>query len=126
MNTLSILMKPVSAGCQMSCTYCFYKDVAENRSQKDFGLMREEVVATLLEKVFDVSSFMSALWLPSNNCASQSSVFSMQFRPTAVCWMRHGALFFINITFLLVSLWMDGAASIIYTGSAGMVVRMWK
>ena len=55
MKTLSILMKPVSAGCQMSCTYCFYKDVAENRSQKDYGLMREEVVATLLEKVFDAA-----------------------------------------------------------------------
>lgn len=55
MKTLSILMKPVSAACQMSCTYCFYKDVAENRSRKDYGLMREEVVATLLEKVFDAA-----------------------------------------------------------------------
>lgn len=61
MKSLSFLIKPVSAGCQMSCTYCFYRDIAGNRSCEDYGLMREEVVAALLEKVFDAADADAAI-----------------------------------------------------------------
>ncbi|MFQ7536032.1 MAG: hypothetical protein ACLRL6_00950 [Clostridium sp.] len=54
MKTLSFLVKPVSAGCQLNCTYCFYKDIAENRSRANYGRMRNEVAVALLEKVFQL------------------------------------------------------------------------
>lgn len=55
MKTLSFLVKPVSAGCQLNCTYCFYKDIAENRSSANYGRMRNEVAVALLEKVFQAA-----------------------------------------------------------------------
>ena len=55
MKTLSFLVKPVSAGCQLNCTYCFYKDIAENRSCANYGRMRNEVAVALLEKVFQAA-----------------------------------------------------------------------
>ena len=47
MKTLSFLVKPVSAGCQLNCTYCFYKDIAENRSSANYGRMRNEVAVAM-------------------------------------------------------------------------------
>lgn len=33
MNKVTVLIKPVSSLCQMQCSYCFYKDVANQRKQ---------------------------------------------------------------------------------------------
>lgn len=55
MKSLSLLIKPVSSGCQMSCSYCFYKDVASLRSCSDYGRMQKEFVQALLERVFQAA-----------------------------------------------------------------------
>lgn len=55
MKSLSLLIKPVSSSCQMTCTYCFYKDVAGRRSCEDYGFMKPDVVEALLDRVFQAA-----------------------------------------------------------------------
>ena len=42
MNTLTFLIKPASSLCNMRCRYCFYEDIADNRTQKSMGIMAED------------------------------------------------------------------------------------
>ena len=50
MPPLSILMKPASSLCNLRCGYCFYHDVVEHRSVKSYGIMREELLETIVRK----------------------------------------------------------------------------
>ena len=50
MSQISFLIKPSSSLCNMACTYCFYRDEAENREQYDFGIMKNDVVVALIHK----------------------------------------------------------------------------
>lgn len=50
---LNVLIKPVSGACNMNCTYCFYCDEMENRSQKSFGIMSEKTAESLIQKALD-------------------------------------------------------------------------
>lgn len=54
MNYLTLLIKPASSLCNMRCTYCFYEDVANNRTQKSMGIMTRETARRLLTEVFRV------------------------------------------------------------------------
>lgn len=51
MKTLNIMIKPASSLCNMRCKYCFYADVSNMRSVCSYGLMTEETVNAILEKV---------------------------------------------------------------------------
>ncbi len=50
MPALSIMVKPASSLCNLRCEYCFYRDVAENREQIEYGIMTRETARTLIEK----------------------------------------------------------------------------
>lgn len=50
MPVISVLMKPVSGLCNMSCDYCFYCDVANKRSQESFGFMSEQTLKNIIRK----------------------------------------------------------------------------
>ena len=52
MSALNILVKPASSLCNMRCKYCFYRDVADNRSEPSHGIMREDTVDAFLKNVF--------------------------------------------------------------------------
>ena len=52
MPSLSLLIKPASSLCNMGCRYCFYRDVAENRNTKSFGIMKEETLDAMVKNVF--------------------------------------------------------------------------
>ena len=47
MPGMSLLLKPASSACNLRCAYCFYKDLAENRSLPCRGKMALDT----LEKV---------------------------------------------------------------------------
>lgn len=49
---LNFLIKPASSSCNMRCKYCFYRDVADNRSTHSFGVMSEETLSAFLKNVF--------------------------------------------------------------------------
>lgn len=49
MPPLSIMIKPASSLCNLNCKYCFYHDVAENRDEKNLGIMNQETAETLIK-----------------------------------------------------------------------------
>lgn len=59
MPNLSIMIKPASSLCNLSCEYCFYRDVSEHREHLGFGIMQTETADILIEK---------ALWF-ADGCA---------------------------------------------------------
>lgn len=47
----SVMIKPASGLCNMRCTYCFYADVAEHRTQKDYGMMPQETARAIVRNM---------------------------------------------------------------------------
>jgi uncharacterized protein len=53
---ISVLIKPASSKCNLNCAYCFYHDIAKNRTEADFGLMSPETIETIIRKVLQFAS----------------------------------------------------------------------
>lgn len=56
MPALSLLIKPASSSCNMRCEYCFYNDVAAQRSIPNYGIMSDETLETIIRKAFDYAN----------------------------------------------------------------------
>ncbi len=52
MPPLSMMIKPVSAACNMRCRYCFYADVSANRAVKSYGVMDRATMQALVRRAF--------------------------------------------------------------------------
>ena len=50
MPPLSVMIKPSSGNCNMSCTYCFYCDEMRNRAQPSYGFMTEETLKNVIRR----------------------------------------------------------------------------
>lgn len=50
MPPVSVLIKPASSLCNMSCDYCFYCDEAKNREKYNYGFMSEETLKNVIRK----------------------------------------------------------------------------
>jgi len=50
MPSVSVLIKPASSLCNMSCDYCFYCDEADKRSQRSYGFMSEQTLKNTIRK----------------------------------------------------------------------------
>ncbi len=50
MPPLSLMIKPASSLCNLSCEYCFYRDVSEHREHMGFGKMDGETAEILIKK----------------------------------------------------------------------------
>ena len=46
-----IMIKPASSLCNMRCRYCFYADETANRQTPSYGVMTEETLEAVLDKV---------------------------------------------------------------------------
>ncbi len=53
MPPLSLMIKPASSLCNLSCEYCFYKDVSEHREHLGFGIMDRETAEILIKKALE-------------------------------------------------------------------------
>lgn len=53
MPPLSLMIKPASSLCNLSCEYCFYRDVSEHREHLGFGIMQKDVAEILIRKALD-------------------------------------------------------------------------
>ena len=50
MRARQLLIKPVSAYCDLQCRYCFYKDVEKHRSRRTTARMSDDVMQAVVEK----------------------------------------------------------------------------
>ncbi len=55
-NHLSVLIKPSSSMCNLRCSYCFYADISESRSIKNYGFLSKLSSKILIEKSFEFVS----------------------------------------------------------------------
>lgn len=51
MKNLSIMIKPASSLCNLRCKYCFYADIASLRQVKSYGIMPQQSVHNMLDKI---------------------------------------------------------------------------
>jgi uncharacterized protein len=56
MPPISALIKPASSKCNLKCEYCFYHDVANNRTVADYGFMSPETIEVIIRKVLQFAS----------------------------------------------------------------------
>lgn len=54
--SISILIKPASSNCNLSCKYCFYKDVSTNRDSYTNGIMSLYTMNNLVQKAFGTNN----------------------------------------------------------------------
>ena len=52
-KTLTLLIKPASSLCNMKCRYCFYADVSELRETQSYGIMTQDTVDLLVERIIE-------------------------------------------------------------------------
>lgn len=53
MKHVNLLIKPASSLCNLRCRYCFYADVAENRTVPNMGIMSLETAEKLIAGAFN-------------------------------------------------------------------------
>lgn len=53
MPAMNVMIKPASGLCNFRCQYCFYADEMENRAQKSYGIMTNDTMEHVLEKILD-------------------------------------------------------------------------
>lgn len=51
MPPISVLLKPASGNCNMTCDYCFYCDEQKKRTQASYGMMNEETLKNVMRKM---------------------------------------------------------------------------
>ena len=84
MPAISVLMKPSSSMCNMSCNYCFYCDEAQKRTQESFGYMSEQTLKNIIRKT------------QLNFRTSTTGImyrYRMRFRPMVMQLQKNGASF---------------------------------
>lgn len=55
MKALSLLIKPVSAACNMACRYCFYAESGGRRQAENHGSMSVETLEAIAKKALDTA-----------------------------------------------------------------------
>ena len=55
LKNLEVLIKPASSKCNLSCSYCFYKDEAKNRLTADRGFMSPSCAEKLIKSACELA-----------------------------------------------------------------------
>ena len=55
MKNINFLIKPASSLCQLRCRYCFYEDIAENRTEGSMGLMSRATARLLIDRAYEAA-----------------------------------------------------------------------
>lgn len=53
MPSVSVLVKPASSACNMSCKYCFYKDEAKNRQSGFCGMLSYDMSENIIKRAVE-------------------------------------------------------------------------
>ena len=61
MPPLSIMIKPASGSCNLSCRYCFYADEMSLRKVASYGIMDESTLENVIRKALDAANGTCAI-----------------------------------------------------------------
>lgn len=56
-RSVSLLIKPISSICNMSCYYCFYNDISRKRGITSYGKMTEKTLENLVIKSLNSADY---------------------------------------------------------------------
>ncbi len=85
MQSVSVLIKPVSGMCNMRCDYCFYFDEAQKRKQECFGFMSEETLKNTIRKtMLNADKMASYAWQ-----GGEPTLRGLAFFQKALEYQRH-------------------------------------
>ena len=59
MPAITIMLKPVSASCNLRCSYCFYAEESDSRTCPNRGIMTENTARTVIRKILDYAGHAS-------------------------------------------------------------------
>ena len=117
MPAISVLMKPSSSLCNMSCDYCFYCDEAQKRTHKSYGFMTEETLKNVIRKtLLRAEGYISyayqggeptlRVWISTSrlspfksNITKTTLPYQIRSKPMAICQIKNGANSFTKIIF---------------------------
>ncbi|MCL2105490.1 MAG: SPASM domain-containing protein [Oscillospiraceae bacterium] len=81
MTTVSVLIKPASGQCNLRCRYCFYRDETEKRAAASFGVMSEETLRAVLQKLLAAAEDSCAIVFQGG----EPTLAGLDFFRRAVC-----------------------------------------
>lgn len=55
MAVITVLIKPSSSSCNLSCSYCFYKDISNKREIKNYGMMDYNTLNAIIQRVYKIA-----------------------------------------------------------------------
>jgi len=58
MPPINYLIKPVSSNCNLTCKYCFYHSIAENREVASYGIMNEDTLEEIVRRGLEYADVM--------------------------------------------------------------------
>lgn len=56
MRNISLLIKPSSSSCNLNCNYCFYNQIASERSVESYGIMHLETAENIIKKALEFAN----------------------------------------------------------------------
>lgn len=56
MPPLTLLIKPASSNCNLSCRYCFYDSLTNKRVCKSYGMMTQQTLEILVKRAFEYAT----------------------------------------------------------------------
>lgn len=57
MPPINFLIKPASSNCNLTCKYCFYNSISENREIASYGIMKEDALEAVIKKGLDYAEY---------------------------------------------------------------------
>ena len=76
MPSLSIMIKPSSGNCNMTCDYCFYCDEMSKREQSLYGFMSDETLKNVIRKTMPHSDYQITYAFQGESPRCGESTFS--------------------------------------------------
>lgn len=61
MSSVSVLIKPASANCNLRCDYCFYNDSVSKRKEVSYEFMKDNTVEEVIKKVLEKATSMCTI-----------------------------------------------------------------
>lgn len=61
MSSVSVLIKPASANCNLRCEYCFYNYSVSKRKEVSYEFMKDNTVEEVIKKVLEKATSMCTI-----------------------------------------------------------------
>ncbi|MGL5693681.1 MAG: anaerobic sulfatase maturase [Peptostreptococcaceae bacterium] len=94
MENITVLIKPSSSDCNLNCSYCFYKDLSDNRDTESFGFMNLNTLESIIKNALDKDIFNCTFMFQGG----EPTLIGLEFYKEAVNFQKKYNKNNVNIT----------------------------